>query len=414
MIDKLNKDQEEGLKTVADEWLSKVFNYELTNEVTFEKCKNSMHELYSYCGLKKPIVLLVDSPMGVQLAANMMNSDQVYEQVRDQVRDQVYTQVSEQVYEQVREQVYTQVSTQVREQVSDQVRDQVRDQVYNQVYEQVTAQVTDQVRDQVYAQVREQVYDQVSAQVSEQVSDQVTEHKFFSWAWYVDYDDLGWLSFLDYFQRFTDVEVSVEKQLKSLKKWCQSSFISVQLDGLCICSKPPIFISRDSQNNMHNTSRTAIEFSDGYGLNYVNGRFVEHDIFINCQNIEGAKKEFLRQENEDIKAAIITIVKENEGQKGLMQMLDAYVVDERELTHPNSHKETVRLFKTKTSYPFLQDHNGNMGQPYCWSEMQCPSTGSTYLIDNSAAFDNAIDAMKFLRPSFVPMEVEYSWQEFTN
>jgi hypothetical protein len=55
-----------------------------------------------------------------------------------------------------------------------------------------------------------------------------------------------------------------------------------------------------------------------------------------------------------------------------------------------------------------------MGQPYCWSEMTCPSTGTTYLIENSADFTDAVEAMKFLRPALIPDDLEYKWKSFAN
>jgi hypothetical protein len=55
------------------------------------------------------------------------------------------------------------------------------------------------------------------------------------------------------------------------------------------------------------------------------------------------------------------------------------------------------------------DRNGVFDQPYCWVEMQCPSTGQTYLLDQSADFTDAVEAMKFFRPTFVPNDLKYEW-----
>ena len=111
---------------------------------------------------------------------------------------------------------------------------------------------------------------------------------------------------------------------------------------------------------------------------------------------------------------MITIIKERDGDKGLLDFLGAIVVDEKEIEHFNGYKETVRLYKTKETYDILQDRFGNIGQPYCWSEIVCPSTGTTYLIENSADFIDAEDALKWLRPSFVPEELLYRWEEFAS
>ena len=77
-------------------------------------------------------------------------------------------------------------------------------------------------------------------------------------------------------------------------------------------------------------------------------------------------------------------------------------------------EEIINLYKTKESYSFLQDKNGHMNVPYAWTEMTCPSTGQTYLIDTCPTFTSALESMKFHRPKFVPIEVEYNWSDFTN
>ena len=91
-INLLTIDQESKLTTYKDKWLNKIFKYELYNSVTKESVILKIKELYKFCNLKDPLVLLVDSPMACQIAANII---QVRAQVGDQVRDQVGDQVWE-------------------------------------------------------------------------------------------------------------------------------------------------------------------------------------------------------------------------------------------------------------------------------------------------------------------------------
>lgn len=113
-IEKLNKDQEDKLPIYRDKWLNKIFNYELYNTMTFESVKEKMKELYSYCELKEPIVLLMDSPMGCQIAANIFKiNNQMLDQVASQVKDKVASQVKDKVDYQVRSQVGSKVDSKV-------------------------------------------------------------------------------------------------------------------------------------------------------------------------------------------------------------------------------------------------------------------------------------------------------------
>jgi len=543
-LEKLTKEQEQKIAVHRNKWLDKVFKYQLFEKNTFESVKDSMIEMYDFCGLKKPIVLLVDSPYACQIAANMFNNknqvwdqvgdqvrsqvwgqvgdqvrdevrdqlgnqvwdqvgdevrdqvgnqvwgqvgdqvgDQVRGQVRGQVRDQVrgqvwgqvrdqvwgqvwgqvrdqvrsqvgnqvWGQVGDQVRDQVRNQVWGQVGGQVRDQVGDEVRDQVRgqvrsqvrDQVGNQVWGQVVDQVGDQVRDQVrnqvwdqvgnqvgnqvWGQVRDQVRDQVGdevwGQVRSQVRDQVGDEVwgqvrsqvwgqkiiYINFSNYCNSSDFGWESFYDFFFKESEIKIDRKEDLEMCIKFSESSFMSIQLDGLCIVSKYPNHIYRNKSNGLHNSSGFAISFADGYGQNYVNGRYLEPKIFNNSQTIQGARKEFLKSENEDIKACIITIIKENFGNSGLMDMLNSELVDEKNIFHTKDYSEKLRLYRTKEKYSFLQNSKGEANQPYAWIEMTCPSTGNTYLIDTCPLFTDVVECAKWHRPEVVPNNLDYAW-----
>lgn len=186
-------------------------------------------------------------------------------------------------------------------------------------------------------------------------------------------------------------------------------------EALCVISKYPKKVHRNESFDLHNVNGSAVEWSSfsnetSFYCFYVNGRQVEKSLI----ESEFSKNDVIQENNEDVKAAMISIIKEREGDQGLLSFLDAVIVDEQEITHFEGYIEKIRLYKTKESYDILQDRHGVMGQPYCWSEIKCPSTGSTYLIENSADFTDALEAVKFLRPSFIPQELAYQWAEFAN
>jgi len=226
---------------------------------------------------------------------------------------------------------------------------------------------------------------------------------------YCNSSDFGWESFYDFFFKESEIKIDRKEDLEMCIKFSESSFMSIQLDGLCIVSKYPNHIYRNKSNGLHNSSGFAISFADGYGQNYVNGRYLEPKIFNNSQTIQGARKEFLKSENEDIKACIITIIKENFGNSGLMDMLNSELVDEKNIFHTKDYSEKLRLYRTKEKYSFLQNSKGEANQPYAWIEMTCPSTGNTYLIDTCPLFTDVVECAKWHRPEVVPNNLDYAW-----
>jgi hypothetical protein len=191
-------------------------------------------------------------------------------------------------------------------------------------------------------------------------------------------------------------------------------FMSVQLEEVCVVSKPPLKINKDSEFRLHSTTEGAVIFMDGYEQHYVHGRFIESETFKLCDNLEAAGKRFFKETNEDIKAIICFIIRDRHGEAGLLKMLGAYLYKEEKVQHTNSYSEVLRLYRTKEKFNFLMDSNGVSNQPYCWLEYTCPSTGTIYLIDTFANFTTPLEAAKFHRPAPVPFELEYEWQYFAN
>jgi len=238
----------------------------------------------------------------------------------------------------------------------------------------------------------------------------------YSFSNYGNASDFGWIAFYD---TFIKLGVTIEKELMDkfnvMREVIESGcFMSVQLEGLCVVSKMPVMINRDSENRLHSTTEAAVEFMDGYKQHYVAGRFIEANIFEACDDLTKAGEIFFKEENEDVKSVICFIVRDRLGERGLLDMLKAELYAEEKVEHGPKYSETLRLYRTKEKYSFLMDSKENPNQPYCWLEYTCPSTGTVYLIDTFADFKTPIEAAKFHRPEGVPFEVDYKWEYFAN
>ena len=110
MINELNEEQIKLMEVVKQEWIDRLDSCPHPNH---EAIISGVRWLYSFCKLKDPLVVIVQSPLGAQIAANMLCADQVSAQVHAQVSDQVSDQVHAQVYDQVSDQVSAQVHDQV-------------------------------------------------------------------------------------------------------------------------------------------------------------------------------------------------------------------------------------------------------------------------------------------------------------
>ena len=146
---------------------------------------------------------------------------------------------------------------------------------------------------------------QVGNQVRNQVGNQVRNQKlqYFDDGWRGIIIDYAWVSFYDFFDRLNILDNKEWNEFKELIK--TNIFYSIQLEGICVISKPPSIILRDNRNRLHNKDGSAIVFNDGYEQHYVHGVFFEKElydkIFID-KTMKG--KDIIKLRNAEQKSAI--------------------------------------------------------------------------------------------------------------
>jgi len=217
--------------------------------------------------------------------------------------------------------------------------------------------------------------------------------------------------------KFIQDEFNIDHKNKDILNWLYenannniSRCYFTQLYVLVL--RMPKYIRRNA-NGFHDIKVPAIEWPN-YKMYYVNGRKVDGEIFNAVLNKTYTFDQFIKEESEDIRAIVTTLILENWGNEGLIEFLNATIVDEKTLNHSSGYTEVVKLWKTKEKYSFLANIDGELNQPYAWLDLTCPSSGTKYLIPTSPHFTNAEDACKFHRPQTVPMELKYDFKEFNN
>lgn len=180
-------------------------------------------------------------------------------------------------------------------------------------------------------------------------------------------------------------------------------------EKLVLVLKMPSKIIRN-EVGFHSATEPAIQFDGGFGAYYLNGRAVPNWVINDYKAGTLTFDKFNNESNEDVRGCIITLIKELEGNEGLIKFLNATLVDKKDIVHENGYVETMSLYKTTTKFSFLVNRHGEDNQPYAWLQMVCPSTGHSYLIDTCPTFTDVIECAKWHRPSEVPSTVPYVWQ----
>lgn len=420
MLEKLTEEQEKLMLQTRDEWINLFFdnvkNKKGINKKMFEE---GIEWLYNDL-LKKPkpkvvycdswisciltIAILRDEKLNKlikdKLGASVQDSvqDSVLDSVLNSVRsvgvsiqDSVWVSVQESVQESVQDYVWAYVGASVQDSVRASIWTSIRNSVLGSIQYSVRNSVLDYIWSSVLNSVWESVQDSVEYSVWNFVRDSVEDsvcasiNRIFNlYSSYIDLSNYGWVSFYDFFEKINIIDNFNFKQYKKILK--SGVFNAYEFENCVFAIQPPIYVERNSQGRLHSTSTAAVKFRDGSSYYFINGRRIPDWVVENKHSI--TRGQFLNEKNLDIKGAIYEVL----GSKGIMNLLGAEITDTKTIHHANGDVETVKLLKTKDTFPELDD------DPLAWVKMTCPSTGTNYLVGVDPQYNDAIEAIASLSP----------------
>ena len=276
---------------VRDEWVGRLLS---NPDVSWETLKEKTAWIYGMGRFKnkKPIAIVLDSPLATQIAMNMLIHKKVL-QVESQVRSQVGSQVGSQVWS--------------------------------------------QVRSQVERQVRSQVESQVGSQVWSQVESQNLEYTvpYFGTAY-----DAGWLSFYDFFAR---IKVITNKKLNDYINSNKLFYEIFYFDGYIFATRFPKKILREESGQLHSMQEAAVQWRDGHTNHFIRGVPFTEELWLKIHNKELTPEEAIKLENIEQR----TVSLQEIGYQIVLQKLGAKELDvHKEIIVPNSAWDWVlRLVK---------------------------------------------------------------------
>ncbi len=425
----LKKPIQEILKAAFEyyeEAIDGIFDGKKFENFDIQKAKNAVQWCYEKCGYKAPLIIVVENPLEKILLLNCLEIDPLaddYGAPLSKIGRQIYSGIDNAIeycrYES--DDFYSQLSSAI----SDKLRRRINSPLYQVLFE---AESHDRIVEAFgngnLGKVPSQVLKFLDTQPGNHILTRCKSNFHFKRKAEMRIPLLEVLSaFSIYYLTFFKFMVE-ELDLPSSDKIDFNFFYELQRESgifSCCCfeqvaiiSKYPkkIFQKENGSWDLHNPLGRAVEWGYSFAkfdCHYINGTYVDTDIFERVNNCGLSFDAFMRIKSEEKKAAVISLIKENFSDDELLTFLNACLIDEREVQHANGYIEIIKLYQTKECYGFLQNRFGEMNQPFAWIEFTCPSTQKTYLISTCPEFKNATDAAKWHRPEFIPEKVPYIW-----
>jgi hypothetical protein len=231
-----------------------------------------------------------------------------------------------------------------------------------------------------------------------------TTKKYYSFGTYLT---IYWASFYAYFETFVDFGIITKEKFPKyfeLRKFIDSNiFMTIEFEkAIIIIEKPMICLK--NENGMHNLTGKAIQWEDGYGQYYINGRCISEKYFKSISDGTFKIEDFIAETNEEKKSTCIAFMQEKFGDEYLITFFKKYLnevdtfVDKKEEkyligTTGGMNIGVYTLFKGKIN-------NAEIAYVRCY----CPSTDRMFFLGVDEKYKNAKDAIASLYR--IPMKLK--------
>ena len=340
--------------------------------------------------------------------------DELSSELRRELRSELDRELRSELDRELSSELRSELNSELDSELSSELRNELYDELSSELYSELYSELDSELDSELYSKLDSELHSELYSELHRELDSELYKNKNRShWLFYCSIYSRVYFTWY----KFIQDEFSLTTKKKEDLDWLyQNSLNNIArcffTKGYVLVLQTPKHILRNNVG-FHSITESSIMWGKG-NMYYINGRKINSILFNKVLKGILTFEEFLAIKNEDEKAGVITMIKENSGNEGLLKFLQAVCVDEKQIIHESGHIETVKLFKTIKKFSFLQDRFNNFDQPYAWTQMECPSTGQIYLIDTSADFTNVIDSIKFHRPEPVDFDLAYNFKQFNN
>lgn len=223
-----------------------------------------------------------------------------------------------------------------------------------------------------------------------------TKKKYYSFGTYLT---IYWASFYAYYETYVDLGIITKEKFPKyfmLREFIYSNiFMTIEFDkAIIIVEKPMVCLK--NENGMHNINGKAIEWENGYGQYYVNGRSISEKHFKSISNKTFTIEDFINETNEEKKSVCIALMQEKFGDEYLVNFFRKYLNE-------------VDTYIDKKDEKYLKGTTGGMnigvytlfkgpinGLEISYVRCYCPSTDRMFFLGVDSIHNTAKDAIASL------------------
>ncbi|MEI2271861.1 hypothetical protein OHD16_06870 [Sphingobacterium sp. ML3W] len=421
-----------------DKYTKGVFDGGRYNSFKKENAEALIHWNYEKCGYKNPVVLVAENPYESQILFNYIKANdkvftpilyliycikngielpklgyspkieseqlysQLYSQLRSQLDSQLYSQLRSQLDSQLDSQLYSQLRSQLYSQLDSQLYSQLRSQLYSQLDSQLYSQLRSQLDSQLYSQLDSQLRSQLYSQLDSQLYSQLGKYNY-DYLFTTNVYSNALIAWYGFMANELKIDAPINVDLNTWNDlYVQSGVYSAIFSELvCVVSKYPQKVHRNSSNDLHNTSGIAVEWGHSTDITqfdcyYVDGFNLGKEMFDKLSRQEITFEDFVKESNEEIKSSILAFYRDKFGDEFMFRFL-------------SKNLKEIDNYVDKKAPKFLEGTTGGMNigvytlfkgrlmnEDIAFIRCYCPSTDRMFFLGVEPSNNSAKDAIASL------------------
>src|SRR3972149_185520 len=128
MLETLTPEQEKLIPVIRDKWLKRYFSLEFDEK----KARELVNYVYSLSKKKKVSIMVMDSPMGIQIALNKMEEN-IRENIRENIKENISENISESIWKNINENIWKNI----RDNISENIKDNINENIWKNISENI-------------------------------------------------------------------------------------------------------------------------------------------------------------------------------------------------------------------------------------------------------------------------------------
>jgi len=170
----------------------------------------------------------------------------------------------------------------------------------------------------------------------------------------------------------------------------------IQYENFCFVSNMPSSIKQDTLSRLHSVDGASVTFRDEFQMHFIHGVYLKESVFLSVLNKTLSFADWAKEENEEVKSAILSMMEEKHGSEYLFRFISDNLKEVNTFTDKKDEKYLVGTTGGMNIgvYTLFKGVVNNI--PMAFVRCYCPSTDRMFFLSVDPSNKNAKDAIASL------------------